>query len=148
MIVGMSKIRLLVLEDCITCPFRRTSSFRLAGSAILFLGHHPGAEWAGADEVLAGGDLLGMKLPFADAAVVENGVAGDMLHRLFLRNVATAFADDHGEFAFPVELIRHLGRTSGSLCPTFARQTRRKIGGNFASSRLRPAASTSLWWSM
>ena len=86
---------------------------KMLGIGDLVLRHQPGAERAGADKVLAGRDLLRMLLIVADRAVVENRVAGDVVERVSLRDVAAALADDDREFAFPIEIIRHFRTHDG-----------------------------------
>ncbi len=73
-------------------------------------GHYPRPESAGGKEVLARADLLGVVLPIADAAVVEDRIAGDVRERRFLIYVAAAFPDHDGELDLVVEAGRDAGQ--------------------------------------
>jgi hypothetical protein len=73
-------------------------------------GHHPRADAARVVEVLARGDLLGVELPVPHAALVDDGVAGDVAQGVGLGDVATALADDDAQLALIVELLGHGGR--------------------------------------
>ena len=67
--------------------------------------HHPGPEAAGRHEILAGGELRGVPLPVANAAVIIAGIAGDVAQRRLARNAAAGLADDHGHLAFIIETL-------------------------------------------
>ncbi len=68
-------------------------------------GDEPRPERAGAGKVLARRD--GEFLIVAHAAVDEAGVAGDVIERVLGLDVASGFADDDGEFAFEIKIVRH-----------------------------------------
>ena len=80
-------------------------------------GDKAGAEAGGGGEVFAGGELVGVALPVADGAVVEDGVAGDDGEGFFFRDVEAVLADDDGELAFVVEGGGVGGEEHGGLWP-------------------------------
>ena len=80
---------------------------QMLGIGDLVFRHQPGAERACADKILARRDLLRMLLVVADRAVVEDGITGDMIEGVGLRDVSATLADDDREFAFPVKIVRH-----------------------------------------
>ena len=67
-----------------------------SGRAGFLFGDQGGAEAGGGGEVLAGGELVGVALPVADGAVVEDRIAGYEVERLFFRDVEAVLADDDG----------------------------------------------------
>ena len=76
-------------------------------------GDHPWAQRPGAGKILARGHREFLEV--AHAAVDEAGVAGDMLERALLRDVAAALADHHRQLALEIELRRD--RSGGSSRP-------------------------------
>src|SRR5688572_21082823 len=56
-------------------------------------------------KILAGRELRRVSLEVADTAVVEAGIARDVVERAFLAHASRALADDHGELALVVELL-------------------------------------------
>src|SRR5690606_5540488 len=73
-------------------------------------GYEPGAdrtEGVAAFALVPLPAAFGLKMALAD--VVANAIAGDIVHRVGLIDVAGLLADDHRELAFPVRLDRVLG---------------------------------------
>src|SRR4029077_12411087 len=78
-----------------------------AESAGLVRRHHPGAERAGPGKILAGRELVGVALIVADAALIVTSVSGDVVPRRGARDIAAGLADDDGELALEIEILRH-----------------------------------------
>ncbi len=76
-------------------------------------GDHPGAEGAGADKVLAGGELVRVTLPVADGAVVVAGVAGHVIKGIFSLDVAAGAANNQGQLAFVIKGGGNTGYKNG-----------------------------------
>src|SRR5262245_42795771 len=106
------------------------------GIAYLVRRHHPRPERTGANEVLAGRDLLGMELPLANADIVVAGVAGDMGEGVLLGDVPAALADDHGQLGLPVELVRDLGAHDRLAVPYLRAPHAQKDGRELAQLAL------------
>ena len=71
-------------------------------------GHDPGAEAAGAVEILALGDVeRAMAQPIAHAALVAQRQPADQAECLLLRDVAAFLADHQHDLALVVEFLRH-----------------------------------------
>src|SRR5689334_8641176 len=80
----------------------------LAGIGQLVGGDHPGAEAAGAVEILAHVPLRGLALEFAYRALVRAGITGDAGRGIGHRQVLRALADDEHQLRLVVELLRGL----------------------------------------
>src|SRR5690606_8169531 len=79
----------------------------------LVAGDEGGAEGAGADKVLAGGELVRMVLPVAHRAVVVARVSGHVLEGLLGADVSSGPADDDGQLALVIEFGGDLGPDNG-----------------------------------
>ena len=93
-----------MLLDLAVQPRRQLERLRVRN---LVGGHHPGTEAASPVEILAGRDLSRVALPVPDAAVEVARVTGNVVERRGRRNGAAARPDDHRQFAFEVEVVRH-----------------------------------------
>ena len=100
------------------------------GSAMSSAGHDPGADRAGAVEILLAQPVelerrgVGDLRPLGEVArreIVADGVAGDVVERALDRHVARRPADDGGELRLPVDHLG-IGRQRRPCCPASARQ--------------------------
>ena len=66
-------------------------------------------ESAGAGKVFTGGELRGMALPVAHAALIVTSITGDMVQRIHLSDIAPCTTDDHRHFTLIVKALGHIG---------------------------------------
>ena len=72
----------------------------------LIRGHQPGSDTAGADEILALGDVeLGVAYPVPQGALVHQCEPGDMPQRLLLLDTMPRLADDQHYLTLVIQLL-------------------------------------------
>ena len=115
--VGMSKIRSLVLWSCSTLPLTRVWSHWSAGLASVSI-QGPIGEKVSADLARhpVGVVLVAvLALPVAGGNVVAAGVAEDMVEGVFLGDIAAVVLDDDDHLTLGIEPLDFLGPDDGVL---------------------------------
>src|SRR5258708_10158279 len=69
-------------------------------------GDNPGTHWAVAINAFAFEKLLVARLEVAGRDIVEDGIAENMRQGILLADILATLADNHGQFGFPVDLLR------------------------------------------
>ena len=105
-----SKIISVVVASCTILPLSRVCRRRpLAPAGSSSVGDEARAEAARAVEILADGPLRRLHLIVAHRGIVEDRIAGDIVERARLGDIAPAAAHDRDQLALVIQLVRHAG---------------------------------------